>query len=549
MTRRGLVLFALMSVIWGIPYLFIRIAVAEIQPAVLVLVRTALGAAILLPIALTRFDIRPVLARWRWVVAFALVEIAIPWVMLGTAEQHLSSSLSGLLVAGVPLVGAVIAIVSGGADRFGRTAVVGLLIGLVGVLAIVGADFQTSDSTALLEMGVVVVGYALGPAILARRLAGVPSVGIMALSLALSALIYVPIAAAQWPATPPSVKVIAVIIVLGVVCTALAFILFAALIAEVGPVRATVITYVNPAVAAILGVVVLSESFSPAMAVGFALVILGSTLATRPARPTAVAERPTGAVRGHPPPGARLSRARMAPGDTARLYHRLTSYSYVPPGVWPTPVDDPRVLQDFVPNDFSRWPAPCKVYPPGLPVVELPRTWPAVDTPTTVVLAGRSPAAPGRLDLPTLARLLHLSAGVVRVWQYGSAAPPVPCGGIGRRTLPARALRRGARCRRPGRRRALVRPGRTTRCVQVGPAAGGERHDARRDRRPLAHRLALLRARLPPHLLGRRHDAGADARAGGLGGLGPAAVDALPGRRGDAASSAPTASTSSRSRS
>ena len=289
MTRRGLVLFALMSVIWGIPYLFIRIAVAEIEPSVLVFVRTTIAAAILLPIAVTRFDIRPVLARWRWVVAFALVEIAIPWVMLGTAEQHLSSSLSGLLVAGVPLVGAVIAIVSGGADRFGRTAVVGLLIGLVGVLAIVGADFQTSNSTALLEMGVVVVGYALGPAILARRLAGVPSVGIMALSLTLSALIYVPIAAAQWPAAPPSVKVIAVIIVLGVVCTALAFILFAALIAEVGPVRATVITYVNPAVAAILGVLVLSESFSPIMAVGFALVILGSTLATRPGRPTAEA--------------------------------------------------------------------------------------------------------------------------------------------------------------------------------------------------------------------------------------------------------------------
>jgi drug/metabolite transporter (DMT)-like permease len=284
MTRRGLVLFALMSVIWGIPYLFIRVAVAEIQPSVLVLVRTSIGAAILLPIAVTRFDLRPVLARWRWVVAFALVEIAIPWVMLGTAEQHHSSSLSGLLVAGVPLVGAVIAIVSGGADRFGRTAIVGLLVGLVGVLAIVGADFQTSDSTALLEMGVVVVGYALGPAILARRLAGVPSVGIMAASLALSALIYVPIAAAQWPAAPPSVNVIAVIVILGVVCTALAFILFAALIAEVGPVRATVITYVNPAVAAILGVVVLSESFSPAMAVGFALVILGSTLATRPAR-------------------------------------------------------------------------------------------------------------------------------------------------------------------------------------------------------------------------------------------------------------------------
>ena len=281
MSRRGLVLFGLMSVIWGIPYLFIRIAVAEIEPSVLVFVRTSIGAAILLPIALTRFDVRPVLARWRWVVAFALVEIAIPWVMLGTAEQHLSSSLSGLLVAGVPLVGAVIAIVSGGADQFGRTAVAGLLVGLVGVLAIVGADFAASDATALLEIGVVVVCYAVGPAILARRLQGLPSVGIMALSLGLSALIYVPIAAAQWPAAPPSVDVFIVIAILGVVCTALAFILFAALIAEVGPVRATVITYVNPAVAAVLGIVVLNEAFSPAMAVGFGLVILGSTLATR----------------------------------------------------------------------------------------------------------------------------------------------------------------------------------------------------------------------------------------------------------------------------
>jgi drug/metabolite transporter (DMT)-like permease len=94
MNQRGLLLFALMSVIWGIPYLFIRVAVAEISPAALVLARTALAAAILLPIALVRVDLRPVLARWRWVVAFAAVEIAIPWVMLGSAEQHLSSSLT-----------------------------------------------------------------------------------------------------------------------------------------------------------------------------------------------------------------------------------------------------------------------------------------------------------------------------------------------------------------------------------------------------------------------------------------------------------------------
>ena len=285
MTRRGLVLFGLMSVIWGIPYLFIRIAVAEITPATLVLARTSIAAAILLPIAFARVDLRPVLARWRWVVAFAAVEIAIPWVALGSAEQHLSSSLTGLLVAGVPLVGTAFALATGGADRLGRAGLVGLLIGLVGVAAIVGADYATSDPTALVQIAVVVVGYAVGPAILARRLGGLPTVGVMALSLALCAVVYIPIAAVQLPSVVPSVNVIAAVVILAVVCTAAAFIVFAALIDEVGPVRATVITYVNPAVAAVLGVLVLREDFSPAMGIGFALVILGSTLATRRPQP------------------------------------------------------------------------------------------------------------------------------------------------------------------------------------------------------------------------------------------------------------------------
>ena len=282
MTRRGLVLFGLMSVIWGIPYLFIRVAVAEITPATLVLARTAIAAAILLPIALLRVDLRAVLARWRWVVAFAAVEIAVPWVMLGSAEQHLSSSLAGLLIAGVPLVGTAFALATSGADRLGRTGLLGLLIGLIGVAAIVGGDFGTSDTTALLEIAVVVVGYAVGPAILSLRLGGLPSVGVMALSLALCAVVYVPIAAVEWPSVVPSTNVLASVAILAIVCTAAAFLAFAALIDEVGPVRATVITYVNPAVAAVLGVLVLHETLSAAMWFGFALVILGSTLATRP---------------------------------------------------------------------------------------------------------------------------------------------------------------------------------------------------------------------------------------------------------------------------
>ena len=295
MSRRALVLFALMSIIWGIPYLFIRIAVGEVTPATLVFGRTAIAAAILLPVALSRTDLRPVLARWRWLVAFAAIEIAIPWVALGSAEQHISSSLAGLLIAGVPLVGAAIALLSGGADRFGPVGLLGMFIGLVGVVAIVGADFAATDPTALVQIGIVVVGYALGPAILARRLDGLPTVGIMAASLTLCALVFAPIAATQWPVAVPSAQALIAIVVLATVCTAAAFLLFGALIDEVGPVRATVITYINPAVAAVLGVLVLRENFTVPMAVGFVLVIIGSMLAARPRQTEAPGPTPVAA--------------------------------------------------------------------------------------------------------------------------------------------------------------------------------------------------------------------------------------------------------------
>jgi drug/metabolite transporter (DMT)-like permease len=278
MSRRGLVLFALMSVIWGIPYLFIRVAVAEMSPTVLVLARTTIGATILLPIALLRVDLRAVLKHWRWIVAFAAVEIAIPWFFLATAEQQLSSSLAALLIAGVPLVGAAIALTGG--ERVTRNGLIGLLIGLLGVVAIVGLDLNVADVGSLAAVFIVVVGYALGPAILSRRLAGVSSMGVMSLSLLMCAVVYLPLGALQWPSTPPSTNAIVSVVILGVVCTAAAFLLFADLIAEVGPVRATVITYINPAVAAVLGVLVLGETFTVGMAVGFVLVILGSALAT-----------------------------------------------------------------------------------------------------------------------------------------------------------------------------------------------------------------------------------------------------------------------------
>jgi drug/metabolite transporter (DMT)-like permease len=281
MTRRSALLFATMCVIWGIPYLLIRVAVAEISPAMLVFARTAIGALILMPIVISRGGLRSIGRRWVPLLGFAAAEVAGPWLFLFSAEQHISSSLAGLLVSSVPLVGVAIAPLFGNRERMGPLAIGGLAIGVLGVAAIVGLDFHASDATALVQMALVVVGYALGPAIVGRYLKGVPSVSVTGLSLAACALAYAPLAAAQWPRALPGPWVLASVGVLAVVCTAVAFLVFFELIAAIGPVRATVITYVNPAVAALLGVAVLNERITVGMGIGFVLVMGGSILATR----------------------------------------------------------------------------------------------------------------------------------------------------------------------------------------------------------------------------------------------------------------------------
>ena len=273
-----------MAFIWGIPYLLIKIAVAELTPATLVLLRTTVAGLILVPLAAVRGDIRPLLQRWGWVVAYTFVEVAAPWILLSDAEQRLSSSLAGLLIAGVPLVGSVLVWVVGGDDRPDLRRVLGLIVGFVGVALVVGLDVAADDLVAVGEVGLVVIGYAIGPMIIARRLQGAPPVGVVAASLALTALAYAPIGIAQLPAALPSTQVLLAIVVLGVVCTALAFLLFFALIGEVGPIRATIITYFNPAVAIVLGVLLLNEPFTVGIAVGFALIAIGSFVATRRVR-------------------------------------------------------------------------------------------------------------------------------------------------------------------------------------------------------------------------------------------------------------------------
>ena len=281
MTRRGWALFAAMAVIWGIPYLLIKIAVGDLTPASLVLLRTALSAALLLPVAAARGWLAPLLPYWRWVLVYTIVEVSLPWFLLADGERRLSSSLTGLMIAAVPLIAAVLQLLTRGDDRMDRRRVAGLLVGFVGVAVLVGLNVSFKDLGAVGEVGLVAIGYAAGPIIIARRLPSLPAVGVVAASLVLTALLYAPVATPQLPSAMPRAQVLLAVLTLAVVCTALGFLLFFALIAEVGPVRATVITYFNPAVALLLGVLLLREPFTLGAVAGFSLILAGSVLATR----------------------------------------------------------------------------------------------------------------------------------------------------------------------------------------------------------------------------------------------------------------------------
>jgi drug/metabolite transporter (DMT)-like permease len=319
-TRRGWVLFVVMSVIWGIPYLLIKVADSGVPVPVLVFGRTAIGALMLAPLALRRREVGVIRAHWRWLVVFALVEVILPWGLLSDAERRLPSSLTGTLIASVPIMGAVLARLTSDSDRLTVARWVGLALGLGGVVLLAGPTAHGGDAWAVTEVLLTALGYSIGPLIASRKLSQAPSLGVNAVCLSLATLVYAPFAALTWPHAVPHGNVIASVLALGVVCTGAAFVLFFALIAEVGPARATVITYVNPAVAVALGVAILGERLTPAIAASFVLIIAGSFFATRsgsakaarqeqpeqpmelarkrPGEPTAAAAAPTGSCDG-----------------------------------------------------------------------------------------------------------------------------------------------------------------------------------------------------------------------------------------------------------
>ncbi|MET0511478.1 MAG: DMT family transporter [Thermoleophilaceae bacterium] len=281
MTARGWALFAAVSVVWGMPYLFIKIAVDDgLTPGFVAWSRVALAALVLLPVAIKTGALRGL--PLRWLVAFAIVEICIPFPLIGFGEQRISSSLAAILIATLPLVIAVLAMRFDDAERPTPTRLAGMLIGLAGVAALVGIDIggRGDELVGAAAVLAATLGYACGPLIVKRRLAGADPLGPVTAAMGIASIILLPFGIGDFPVETPSTDALVSIVVLGLVCSALAFLLFFRLIAEVGPGRATVITYVNPVVALALGVAVLGESVTAGAIAGLLLILAGSWLAT-----------------------------------------------------------------------------------------------------------------------------------------------------------------------------------------------------------------------------------------------------------------------------
>jgi drug/metabolite transporter (DMT)-like permease len=283
MSARAWSAFAAVSTLWGIPYLFIKVAVDDgVPPIFLAWARVTLAALVLLALSHRAGVLAPAWSRLRWLGAYALIEIVIPFPLIGAGEQHVASSLAAILIAAVPMLVALLALRFDRSERATGRRAVGLAIGFAGVIALVGLDVSGSSAELFGALAILLaaVGYAAGPMIINQRLRELDPRALMAVALSMATVLLTPAALLAPPAQAPSVEAVVSIVILGLFCTAAAFVLFGALIGEVGPGRATVITYISPIVAVALGVAVLDERPGTGAIAGLLLIIAGSWLST-----------------------------------------------------------------------------------------------------------------------------------------------------------------------------------------------------------------------------------------------------------------------------
>jgi drug/metabolite transporter (DMT)-like permease len=276
-----------MAVIWGIPYLLIRVAVRQLDPGVLVFARTAPAALLLLPLVVAQKQLPTLWKNIKWIAIFGFVEFGVPWYMMATAERHITSSLTSLLICCVPLFSVIGQRIRRTEGHIAPRRYLGLGIGAVGVGFLVGLDLRGGTLTWIAFMMVVCVGYTIGPIILATKLKHVPGPTVVLGATAIVALSWIPWDLFHLPAHV-SGETWSSVAVLSVVCTAGAFLVFFELVKDVGATRATVVTYFNTAIAVVLGIVGLHEPLTAGILVGFPLVIIGCVFATSSREPVLV---------------------------------------------------------------------------------------------------------------------------------------------------------------------------------------------------------------------------------------------------------------------
>jgi drug/metabolite transporter (DMT)-like permease len=286
MSRRGWFLFLLVGFLWGIPYLFIKVAVDPdngFTPATVVCLRTAIGAAILIPLAIRGGHFSAALKGYKYVALYALLEMIGPWILIGTAEQKISSGLAGLLVASVPIWATIFASLRGDKTVWQRKRLFGIVVGFIGLIAVVGIESITGSADALSIFMVLLasIGYSYAVMMVQGALPGVSGVAINAVAMAITALFYLPFAIAQWPTHTISAGAIRAVIGLGVLSTGAAFAAFFTLANIIGVARGSLVTYLNTACAVVLGVIILDEPLTTGIILGLPLVLIGSYFASR----------------------------------------------------------------------------------------------------------------------------------------------------------------------------------------------------------------------------------------------------------------------------
>jgi len=283
MTRRNWILFGLTGVLWGIPYLFIKIAVRDYSPAIVVCGRTLIGAAILIPLALKQGSLKQALKGIRYVVPYAIAEMVGPWILITSAEKKISSGLAGLLIATVPIWSTILTSLHGDKSVWQPRRLFGIVVGFIGIVALVGIESIRGTSNPL-AIGAVILSailYAFATIRITRALPGVSGLAINGVAMAFTSIFYLPFAISEWPKGQISHASTFSLIALGIFSTALAFALFFMVMDEIGPARASLVTYINTAVAVLLGVLLLSEPLTLGIVVGLPLVLVGSYFASR----------------------------------------------------------------------------------------------------------------------------------------------------------------------------------------------------------------------------------------------------------------------------